>query len=129
MSVDHFLRTDFASVIVQATMSEAERSLLRFVSAWVKTKDVCRHADDPGGDPEVTDKEEVRYPSLDLILQDGATSHMARATQQWREVNCPAFFYKEGWPLFYPSLKSLGCSLWMLLEKETSVKPHQKWAN
>ena len=37
------------------------------------------HADDPGGDAEVMDKGEVRYPSLDLIWLGGVTGHTARA--------------------------------------------------
>ena len=75
------------------------------------------------------DKEKVWYPSLGLIVQGGATSHTARATGQWREVTCPAFICMKGWSLCYPNLKSLGCSLWMILAMETSVKPHQKLTN
>ena len=61
------------------------------------------HVDDPKDDSEAMDKEELRHPSLDLILPGGATGHWARATRRWREANCPAFIRKEGWYLCYPN--------------------------
>ena len=78
------------------------------------------------------DKEEFRHLSLDLILPGGATDHSVRATRRWREANCPAFIRKEGWYLssLLPKLnESLDCNLWVLLKKETSVKPHLEWTN
>ena len=62
------------------------------------------HVDDPKGDREAMDKEELRHPSLDLILPGGATGHSARAIRRWREANyCPAFIRKKGWYLYYPN--------------------------
>ena len=59
--------------------------------------------DNPKGEREAMDKEELRHPSLDLILLGGATGHSARATRRWREANCPAFIRKEGCYLCYPN--------------------------
>ena len=36
------------------------------------------HVDDPKGDREAMDKEELRHPSLDLILPGGATAPASR---------------------------------------------------
>ena len=85
------------------------------------------HVDDPKGDREAMDKEEFRHPSLDLILPGGAAGHSVRGTRDPAVARGQlSGIHPQGRVVsLLPKLnESLDCNPWVLLEKETSVKPH-----
>jgi len=43
-------------------------------------------------------------PSGYIFQQDGVPAHIARATQNWLQTNCPDFIAKEQWPPNSPDL-------------------------
>ena len=92
--------------MVWAAVSETGKSPLKFVPEGAKTnKDVYIETI-----METTLKPWTRNKfgsRLWTFQQDGATSHTARATQQWCEVNCPQFIRKEEWPPSSPDLNPL----------------------
>ena len=89
------------------------------------------HIDDPKGDREAMDKEVFRHPSLDLILPGCVTGHSVRATRRAVARGQLSGIHPQGRVVsLLPKLnESLDCNLWVLLEKETSVKPHLEWTN
>jgi len=47
-----------------------------------------------------------------IFQQDGAPTHTARATQNWRQTNCPDFIAKDQWPPNSPDLNPLDYCVW-----------------
>jgi hypothetical protein len=59
------------------------------------------------------------------ILQDGATCHTAKKTQQWLRRNFHKFISKDQWPSRSPDLNPMDYSVWSILEQRACREPHQ----
>ena len=58
------------------------------------------------------------YPENDFIfMQDGASSHTSRVTQDFLKNNVPSFIDKDQWPPQSADLNPMDYSIWEILKK------------